>query len=447
MSHSGHLIINYCILCYYRHFPPQLKDCFATFRERLVVLDREDMADNLISASIFLRFLCPAILSPSLFNITNELPSSRATRNLTLVAKTLQTLANFTRFQAKESFMEFLNDFLEQEAPRMKDFLHTISTRSSDNSQSFQEQSILDWSGYIDQGKQLSTLHTLLSENLSKLPVNRQQTDMHDLAQILERIAKAKETVPYATAYSGDDSIMMDALDNSQTSSNQENQPLSQQQLYVNKSNDRGIIRGVLTPSALEKNIFRYNDPTVAPLLQNMNAQKSGQMMKGVTNLDGMSSLQHSHSTSSISSAPNYYYNSQNHMNSTPAKSSRKMVANNQSRHYPMVANSTEAICGMGSGGHLVNKQPVVKSVSNGGQQQQHEIKHISHHVYDGLMNNNISSSSSSHSSGRSSHSGGFKANTLPKNNGLSPAVMNRNSHDHHSMVSERKKLFFRCTR
>lgn len=58
-----------------------------------------------------------------------ELPSSRATRNLTLVAKTLQTLANFTRFQGKENFMEFLNDFLEQEATRMKEFLHEISVR------------------------------------------------------------------------------------------------------------------------------------------------------------------------------------------------------------------------------------------------------------------------------------------------------------------------------
>jgi RAS protein activator-like 2 len=46
------------------------------------------------------------------------------------VAKTLQTLANFTRFQGKENFMEFLNDFIEKEAPAMKNFLRLISVSS-----------------------------------------------------------------------------------------------------------------------------------------------------------------------------------------------------------------------------------------------------------------------------------------------------------------------------
>ncbi|EAU76246.2 AGAP004692-PA [Anopheles gambiae str. PEST] len=170
-----------------KNFPKQLRDCFATFRERLHDLDREDMADNLISASIFLRFLCPAIMSPSLFNITNELPSARATRNLTLVAKTLQTLANFTRFQGKENFMEFLNDFLEQEAPRMKQFLYDISCSNFSNPDNF-----MDWSGCIDQGKQLSILHSLLYEIVLKLPADKQH-EIQPLPAILATITHCKQ--------------------------------------------------------------------------------------------------------------------------------------------------------------------------------------------------------------------------------------------------------------
>ncbi|XP_055912329.1 ras GTPase-activating protein raskol isoform X2 [Eupeodes corollae] len=272
----------------HKHFPPQLRECFATFRERLQTLGREDMADNLISASIFLRFLCPAILSPSLFNITNELPSIRATRNLTLVAKTLQTLANFTRFQGKENFMEFLNDFLEQEAPRMKEFLHNISTRPEHTP----PESILDWSGYIDQGKQLSILYGLLSESIQKLSENRQR-ELDPMQHILDEITKAIDS----NRFSHDN----------QENRNPDEQHYSggaQPQTQKIVPPERGIIRGVLTPSSLEKNIFRYNDPTVIPLLQenkrNSNSQSS---INGLHNNVGQ--LHHSQSQSSIASSQN----------------------------------------------------------------------------------------------------------------------------------------------
>ncbi|KAL7016989.1 hypothetical protein ACKWTF_010215 [Chironomus riparius] len=265
----------------HRQFPSQLRECFATFRERLLNINREDMADNLISASIFLRFLCPSILSPSLFNITNELPSQRATRNLTLVAKTLQTLANFTRFQGKENFMEFLNDFLEQEAPRMKDFLNKISSRA----ELHHNDTILEWSGYIDQGKQLSVLHSLLTENLPKLPPQK-QNEMTQLTSILDRVSQIKESTEnnYQRHLSEQNFQSMDKLNGRQPSMS------SLHGLPSQPNPERGIIRGVLTPNSLQKNIFCYNDPTVYSLLNG--EQKMS-----------FNPLQHSHSTSSIQSS------------------------------------------------------------------------------------------------------------------------------------------------
>lgn len=272
----------------HKHFPPQLRECFATFRERLQTLGREDMADNLISASIFLRFLCPAILSPSLFNITNELPSIRATRNLTLVAKTLQTLANFTRFQGKENFMEFLNDFLEQEAPRMKEFLHHISTRPEHTPRD----SILDWPGYIDQGKQLSILHSLLLESIQKLSEHRQR-ELDPMQHILDEITKAIDS----------NRFMHDNQENLKPDEQHSRGAQPQTQKCIPP--ERGIIRGVLTPSSLEKNIFRFNDPTVNPLLQeNKRNSKSQSSINGLpSNITDQ--LQHSQSQSSIASSQN----------------------------------------------------------------------------------------------------------------------------------------------
>ncbi|XP_065582700.1 ras GTPase-activating protein raskol-like [Artemia franciscana] len=148
------------------YFPGELRTCFHSFRTQLIQLGRTDLGDHLISASIFLRFLCPAVLSPSLFGITAEYPSEKCSRNLTLVAKVLQTLANFNRFQGKESFMEFMNDFLEKEAETMKKFLQQISTPLVSEKQ----RNAFDMS--IDAGKHLSCLHTLLTDALPTIRSN-----------------------------------------------------------------------------------------------------------------------------------------------------------------------------------------------------------------------------------------------------------------------------------
>ncbi|XP_014662214.1 PREDICTED: ras GTPase-activating protein nGAP-like [Priapulus caudatus] len=166
------------------YFPSELKAVFGMIREKLVAREQEDIADNLISSCIFLRFLCPAILAPSLFGLTQEFPQDRAARNLTMTAKTIQNLANFNRFGSKEEFMKFMNDFVEHQWGNMKSFLRQISTTSKDDS------NYLEYDGYIDLGKELSILHTVLSESLRKVNKGPCPTQLVKLHEILLNISE-----------------------------------------------------------------------------------------------------------------------------------------------------------------------------------------------------------------------------------------------------------------
>lgn len=90
-----------------------------------------------VSGFLFLRFFCPALLNPKLFGLLRDHPRPKAQRALTLVAKSLQALANLSTFGAKEAWMEPMNRFLSSNRQDVKDYIDNICSIPADRPATF----------------------------------------------------------------------------------------------------------------------------------------------------------------------------------------------------------------------------------------------------------------------------------------------------------------------
>ncbi|TRY92874.1 hypothetical protein DNTS_029150 [Danionella cerebrum] len=163
-------------------FPAELKEIFSSWVSDCTDRGQLDIGHHLISASLFLRFLCPAILSPSLFGLTQPYPEPSTLRTLTLTAKVLQNLANFTLFGDKEEYMLFMNEFLQQHWEPMRGFLQSVSDPDS-------EMAMSRFDGYVDLPLRLAVLHNLLVDILSIMKQD-QINNLHPLPSILNQISE-----------------------------------------------------------------------------------------------------------------------------------------------------------------------------------------------------------------------------------------------------------------
>ncbi|CAF1179254.1 unnamed protein product [Adineta ricciae] len=172
-------------------FPQELKRIFWKLRQ---LSSSDETMFNLISGSVFLRFLCPAILSPNLFGLTQEYPNEKSSRKLTLIAKTLQTLANFSKFGPKESYMKFMNDFVGKESDNMRRFLANISTIDHDYDEprsSHLNNISHDDKCDIDLGREYSILHSTLADLFEQIDLSTRRT-LNELEYVLHELTNIK---------------------------------------------------------------------------------------------------------------------------------------------------------------------------------------------------------------------------------------------------------------
>lgn len=116
--------------------PQQIKIQLKNFRTKIdLACDPDDKVTSLncLSAFIFLRFFCPAILNPKLFYLTKNHQTGHAQRTLTLIAKVLLNLANRQEFSVhKEPHLVRMNSFLEKHQPEVYDYFDKITGRKND---------------------------------------------------------------------------------------------------------------------------------------------------------------------------------------------------------------------------------------------------------------------------------------------------------------------------
>jgi len=85
---------------------------------------------RVVSGFMFLRLLCPAVISPKSFNLVSDPPSPTAARTLLLVAKSLQNLANLVEFGGKESYMTCVNQFIVENKNNIIEFIENLGDQS-----------------------------------------------------------------------------------------------------------------------------------------------------------------------------------------------------------------------------------------------------------------------------------------------------------------------------
>lgn len=89
------------------------------------VVPRDHIA---VQGFLFLRIICPAIVAPGSFGIISDALNSKQRRNLILISKIIQNLANGVKFGGKETYMEQANTTLDHNQALLEKYCDRLRT-------------------------------------------------------------------------------------------------------------------------------------------------------------------------------------------------------------------------------------------------------------------------------------------------------------------------------
>eukprot|EP00004_Rigifila_ramosa_P023149 TRINITY_DN6457_c0_g1_i1.p1 TRINITY_DN6457_c0_g1~~TRINITY_DN6457_c0_g1_i1.p1 ORF type:complete len:608 (-),score=172.45 TRINITY_DN6457_c0_g1_i1:115-1890(-) len=107
--------------------PIQLRVILNNLQENAKLKFPDAPPTQAVGAFVFLRLYCPALITPNQFGLCKETPPPPTRRALLLIVKILQNLANGILFGAKEAYMKPMNEFIEANLHKVRDFLAALS--------------------------------------------------------------------------------------------------------------------------------------------------------------------------------------------------------------------------------------------------------------------------------------------------------------------------------
>lgn len=192
-----------------------VSDIPAEFRQIFVEIDSEimrkfnsDMAVyKAIGGFFFLRFVCPSITAPHYYGLLDRPPNETTQRQLVLISKVIQSLANMQMPGRKEAYMESMSDFIEKNMGSVVKFYQDMREASRVNVGPQASMEVPDTVRLNALASIMEFTHTYrnkIEPEIANIPDDTERENLQrDFAQVIEQYPKPKKSANAETSMSG----------------------------------------------------------------------------------------------------------------------------------------------------------------------------------------------------------------------------------------------------